>query len=110
MEYKYSGSWPISTIIKLSSPMHKLSKSQTQEIISLLLPGHSYTSIQKITGHGRATISRICADNCPDINKSPGGCPTKLTDADVAYAKQLMCMGKAKNPSQAAKTLQNITN
>ena len=90
--------------------MHKLSKSQTQEIISLLVSGHSYTAIQKKTGHRRATISHICADNCPDINKSSGGHPAKLTDANVAYAKHLMCMGKAKNPSQAAKTLQNITN
>ena len=90
--------------------MHKLSKSQTQEIISLLLSGHSYTAIQKKTGHGRATISHICADNCPDINKSSGGHPAKLTDANVAYAKHLIHMGKAKNPSQAAKVLQNITN
>ena len=100
----------IRAIIDLSSSIHKLSKSQTQEIISLLLSGHSYTAIQKKTGHGRATISHICSDNCPDINKSSGGHPAKLTDANVAYAKHLIHIGKVKNPSQAAKALQNITN
>ena len=90
--------------------MHKLSKSQTQEIISLLLSGHSYTTIQKKTGHGRATISCIYSDNCPDMNKSSGGHPAKLTNANVAYTESLMHMGKVKNPSQAAKALQNITN
>ena len=86
--------------------MHKLSKLQTQEIISLLLSGHSYTAIQKKTGHGRANISCICATNCSDTNKSSGGHPAKLTVENIAYVKHIMYIGKVKSPSQAAKALQ----
>ena len=90
--------------------MHRLSNSQTQEIISLLLSGHSYSYIQRQTGCGRATISHICSHHCSNIPKPSGGRPAKLTDSNIAYAKHLMCMGKVENAVQATKSLQDITN
>src|SRR6266436_7792853 len=90
--------------------MHKLTTAQTLNIITLLDSGLSGVQISHQTGLSTAAISRICSEHCPDLPKSSGGRPSKLTPANISYAAHLIYMGKAANTLQASKSLSNITN
>ena len=90
--------------------MQPLSKATTQTIICLLLSGSSYTSIKAQTGVSTGSISKICQEHCPEAAVSSGGRPSKLSDANITYAKRLLHTNKAKNAVQAAKTLSVVNN
>jgi hypothetical protein len=62
------------------------------------------------TGHSVATISRTCSKHQPELQKSSGGRPTKLSTTNVEYAHQIIRMGKVNNATEAEKTLQDMTN
>ena len=90
--------------------MQKLSSTQILCILNLLDSGLSVRQISHQTGHGIATISRTCSEHRPELQKSFGGHPAKLSMANVEYACQIIRMGKVDNATDAAKTLQDITN
>ena len=90
--------------------MQKLSSAQILRILNLLDSGLSVRQIFHQTGHGIATISRTRSEHRPELLKSSGGRPTKLSTANVEYARRIIRMGKVDNATEAAKTLQDITN
>ena len=90
--------------------MHKLTTAQTLNIITLLDSGLSGVQISHQTGLSTAAISHICSEHCPDLPKSSGGRPSKLTPANISYAAHLIYMGKAANTIQTSKSLSDITN
>ena len=90
--------------------MQKLSSTQILRILNLLDSGLSVQQISHQTGHGIATISHTRSEHRSELQKSFGGRPAKLSTANVEYACQIIRMGKVDNATDAAKTLQDITN
>src|SRR6201999_3392311 len=90
--------------------MHSCSKAQVNHIIALLNSGATGAKIASTTGLSPATISRIRKKHCPDLEKSSGGRPAKVTAANINYTKRAMRMGKIENATQAARILKTITN
>ncbi|KIK79360.1 hypothetical protein PAXRUDRAFT_769616 [Paxillus rubicundulus Ve08.2h10] len=76
----------------------------------MLDSGHSGHSISTSTGFHTSTISRVCAKGCLELQKSTGGCPSKLSPANVCHAIHLISTRKAENAVQITKTLTNIIN
>ena len=74
--------------------MQKLSSAQILRILNLLDSGLSVRQIFHQTGHGIATISRTRSEHRPELLKSSGGRPTKLSTANVEYARRIIRMGK----------------
>ena len=79
-------------------------------IISLLTTGHSYASIKAQTGASAGAITKIQQDHCPDVPLSSGGCPKKLTTANIVYTKHAIRSGKIKSAVQASKALSTLNN
>jgi len=90
--------------------MHPLSKTTITTITSLLTTGHSYASIKAQTGASAGAITKIRQDYCPEVAVSSGGCPKKLTTANILYIKHAIRTGKIKNAVQASKTLSTLNN
>ena len=76
----------------------------------MLDSGLSVQQISHQTDHGIATISCAHSEHHPELQKSSGGRPMKLSTTNVEYARQIICMGKVDNATEAAKSLQDITN
>ncbi len=70
--------------------MHPLSTAKCDHIITLLNSGTSAHDIHHLTGASTGAISKICTEYCPELPKSSGGRPRKLTAADINYAKRLI--------------------
>jgi transposase len=90
--------------------MKSFSSTEQNRVLTLLKSGATYATITAKTGASKATISRLRSKHCPDLPKSPGGRPAKLTAANIAYAKRLVRMGKVDNAVQVTKALVNVTN
>ena len=90
--------------------MHTTTTAQKARVISLLNAGTSAYKIYNITGVSPSTISRLHSQHCPNLPKSSGGRPAKLTPANISYTKHIIRMRKADNAVQVTKALQNITN
>ena len=90
--------------------MHSLTCAQLTHIITLLDAGTSGHQIYRLTGLGIETISRVYSQYCSELPKSSGGRPSKLTPANIGYAKCIVHMGKADNAVQVTKALQDVTN
>jgi transposase len=90
--------------------MHPLSTAKCDCVITLLNSGTSAHDIHHLTGASTGTISKIRTEYCPELPKSSGGCPCKLTAADINYAKCLIQMRKADNAVQVTKALKDVTN
>ena len=88
--------------------MKFISTAQINQIISFLDLGQSTCQISDSTSIHHSTISRIHFKLCPNLAKSPGGCPTLITPADMYYAICFIGAGKAENAVQVTKTLQEI--
>jgi transposase len=88
--------------------MKPLSKATIATIVSLLTSGHSYASIKAQTGASAGSITKIHQDYCPEAVVSHGGCPKKLTGANIIYTKRGIRTGQIKNAVQAAKSLATI--
>jgi len=89
--------------------MPPLSATQLNHIHSLLHSGHSAHHISVITGLHHTTISRNHRKHWPYLQKAPGGQPSKLSEANIHYAKHLLTTRKAENASQVTQILQEIT-
>ncbi|KAF8833278.1 hypothetical protein BDN67DRAFT_917322, partial [Paxillus ammoniavirescens] len=57
-----------------------------------------------------STISRLYAKECSDLQKSTGGCPSKLSSINVCHVIHLISTRRAKNAVQVTKALTNIIN
>ena len=90
--------------------MQKLSSAQIHPILNLLDSGLSIQQISHQTGHGIGTISCTRSDHRPELQKSSGGHPMKLSTTNIEYAHRIIHMGNVDNATEAAKTLQDITN
>jgi len=90
--------------------MHPLTTAQCNHIITLLNTNASAHDIHRLTGVSTGSISNIRARFCPELPKSSGGRPRKLTTANISYAKRLIRMRKADNAVQVTKALQDVTN
>jgi transposase len=90
--------------------MRPLSTAKRNHIVELLRSGTSGKDIHNQTGASLGAISKIRSEYCPEVSKSSGGRPRKLTPADVLYARRIMRMRKAENAVQVAKALKNVTN
>jgi hypothetical protein len=90
--------------------MHKVTTAQTNCVLALLDSGTSGAKISKELGLGLGTISRIRSQHHSNLPKSSGGCPVKLSSANIDYARHIICMEKVDNAVQVAKTLQNVIN
>jgi transposase len=90
--------------------MRPLTLAQRTHIITLLDAGTSGHQIHHLTGLGIGTISRLRSQYRSEVAKSSGGRPSKLTPANIGYAKRIICMGKADNAVQVTKALQDVTN
>ena len=96
-----------------SSPsltMRPLSPATCDHIFTMLHSGVSGNSIHHATGVSLGAISKIHSKYCFETPKSLEGCPTKLTPANISYAKHLIHMHKADNTVQVTKSLEDVTN
>ena len=90
--------------------MQPLSASQRNHILSLFNSGHSAHQISSLTGVHHTTISKLRRQHHPYLQKSSGGRPRKLSEANARYAIHLIASRKAENAVQITKVLQDITN
>lgn len=59
--------------------MRKLSVQKRIDIVSALNQGLTVREVAEILGVGKSTVQRICEKECPNITKSKGGRPEKLS-------------------------------
>ena len=90
--------------------MQPLTATQRSDILNLLDSGISAHNIASKLHVSIASISQVRSKYRPDLPKSTGGRPHKLTSANIDYARRMICMGKVDNAVQAAKALQDVTN
>jgi len=85
--------------------MKSLSPAQHNHVLSLLDAGQSACQISSKTGLHNSTISQLHSKHHPHLQKSSGGCPSKLSSADVHFAQCLITTRKAENAVQIAGAL-----
>jgi len=90
--------------------MRPLSDAKRNNVISLLTSGLSHRQITLRTGVGAGTVSRIRSECCPNLPKSTGGCPDKLSFTNVRHAVHLITSQKADDAVHVSRTLRTITN
>jgi len=90
--------------------MKTLSVSTKENIISLLSSGLSAIQVAKYTCHSKSSISKIRSQYLPDLQKSIGGRPAKLTPTMKRHAKYLIISRKSDTAAGVAKSLQNNLN
>ena len=90
--------------------MKSLSVDQKAGILSRLDAGQSARSIASDIGVNASTVSRLSAKERPDIQKSPGGRPPKISSVEDRYAVRLITSQKADNAVQVSRALSDITN
>jgi transposase len=90
--------------------MRSLPPAVRDRIITLLNSNTSGHDIHRLTGASLGFISKIRSEYCPDLPKSSGGRPRKLTAADLNYARRMIRMRKADNAAQVTKALRNVIN
>ena len=76
----------------------------------MLDAGQSAHSIASATGLHVSTISRFCSKENSELQKAAGGCPSKLSSANICHAICLISSGKAENAVQVTKALTNVVN
>ena len=84
--------------------MHKISIVQTHQVLALLDSGTFGAKIPQELGLGFGTVSHIYSQHYSNLPKSSGGCPVKLSSANINYDRCIICMGKVDNAVQMAKT------
>lgn len=88
-----------------TTTMKALTLSQKAHIFSLLSASFSAKKAHTETGHSLSTISKLRSHFLPDLEKSIGGCPAKLTPIDIKHAICLLSSQKAVNAVQVTKAL-----
>src|SRR3979490_829022 len=66
--------------------MRSLSVNKLNIVISRLNYGQTSHQISSSTGVSIGTISKICSKHFPDLPKSSGGYPIKLSPANICHA------------------------
>ena len=94
----------------LQTTMHKISIAQTHQVLALLDSGTSSAKIPQELGLGLGNISHIYSQHYSNLPKSSGGCPVKLSSANINYGWCIICMGKVDNALQMDKALQDVIN
>jgi len=80
--------------------MKSLSSEKTHLILSLLNSGSSVHQIASLTGASIGAISALHSEHCPNLPKSLGGRPFKLSSINIRHAQRLISSGKAENAVQ----------
>jgi hypothetical protein len=88
--------------------MKSTSTAKVKHILSLLDSGKDGYAAAKSAGVSPSTISRIHKKHRSSLQKSLGGCPAKLSPANIHHAQYLIYSGKAQNAAQLTKPLANI--
>ena len=90
--------------------MRSLSCTQKHTILSQLDAGDFIHTIASTTSVITGTTSMLHSNKHSDLQKSTGGCPTKLSSAIVYYAIYFVSAHKVETAVEVTKTLSNITN
>ena len=86
-----------------------LSYSKVQSVLAKLDSGLSITKISTATGVSVGTISNICSEHRPNLPKSSGGRPAKLTPTDVRHTVCLVTSSNSATATQTTQELKSIT-
>ena len=90
--------------------MRTLSVYKLNMFISTLNSGQTTHQISSTTSVSIGTISKNCSKYYSDLPKCSGGCPVKLSPANIHHAVKLITSEKAETVVQVSKALQTITN
>ena len=96
--------------IVLGSSMKCVPDDKLNDVLSLIDRGNSARCIAKITGLNTSTVARYWTLHHPNVPKSSGSHPSKLSPSNVHHAVRLISTGQAENATQVARSLQTITN
>ncbi len=102
----------LSYLALFAGTMRPLSDSTRNSIIWHLQNGHSSHQIARLLGVGHGSVDRVRLLQLPDVHKSNGGRPQKLTAADKWVLVRTITSGKVDTAVQAAQELKicrNIT-
>lgn len=78
-------------------------------VLSKLDAGLSHSKISEMTGVSMGTISNLRQEHRPDMLRSWGGCPPKLSPTNVRYAVHQVTSDPPASPSKVAHELSEIT-
>ena len=92
----------------LFSAMKPLTRAQHNHVLELLDQAFSSCKIAQLTGISLGSITKIHSLYHPNLTKSSGGRPRKLSPSDVHYAVRLVTSRKADNAAQVTKSLENV--
>lgn len=87
--------------------MKSLSGQVHSDIVSLLDAGLSLRQIAAHLGVGCTAVHKVRAATRPDMQKSRGGRPAKLTAADKRWLSRMITSGKADTAPQLTQNLRN---
>lgn len=90
--------------------MKSISEETHNKIVSLLDNGLSSHKIAAQLNIGRATVDRVREKSRPNIKKSRGGRPAKLTETDKRRLVRTITSGKTDNAAQLSRELKETTN
>ena len=90
--------------------MKSISCATTLNILSLLDTGHSVRDISSRIGVSIGTVSSVRNNHRPDMSKTLGGHPKKLTESDIRLGLCAISSGKADTAVQVHKILRDKTN
>ena len=90
--------------------MNLLTPALQHHILCLLDSGHSCYQISSQSDISNATISTLHSKHCPNLQKSSGGHPTKLSKTNICHAIHLIGSGRAEIVVQVTKTLRDVVN
>ena len=85
--------------------MRSISSTQLDIVLFLLDQGRSPKAIASRTYLGHSTISEICSKHCPNLQKSNGGRPSKLSSTTIYHSMHLISTGKLDTATQVAREL-----
>jgi transposase len=86
-----------------------ISEAKLNSVLAGLDAGHSITQIVANSHLAHSSISRIHTEHCPDLEKSAGGQPPKLSATNVRHAVRIVTHNNAVSTMQATQLLQNLT-
>src|SRR3979490_1385305 len=78
-KFKWYKQTSITSELQPHYSMRSLSVNKLNIVISRLNSGQTTCQILSSTGVSIGTISKICSKHCPDLPKSSGGHPVKLS-------------------------------
>lgn len=90
--------------------MKLLSAAKTAQVVVLLKRGYSGRRIERETGVSTGKISAIRKKHCPDLPKSSGGRPSKLSENEIRLVVRSITSRKVDTAPQAKRILKDVTN